>query len=149
MSIKQTLQDAQKEAMKAKDSESLSTIRQVLSAIKNEEISSGGELKDEQIQTVIARQVKQLKDALKDFEAAGRDDLAGQNKKEIALLEGYLPAQLSDEELETIVKETIAQTGATGPQDLGKVMGAVMGKVKGQADGNRVREMATKLFTTN
>ena len=98
MSIKQNIQDAQKEAMKSKDSDKLSTLRQIWSAIKNAEIDSSGELSDEKVQEIIARQVKQLRDAMSDFEKGGREDLVEQNKKEIELLETYLPAQMSDED---------------------------------------------------
>ncbi len=146
MSLKETLLQDQIQAMKNKESDRLTTLRMVLAAIKNTEIDSKEELDDEKIQGIIATQVKQLKDALKDFETGGRSDLIEKTKTEISLLETYLPEQMSDEELKTIVSETLSQVGASSPADLGKVMGAVMGKVKGKADGNRVRSIAMELL---
>lgn len=134
-----------KEAMKQKDAEKLSTVRMIMAAIKNTEIDQGGVLTDEQIQETIAKQVKQLQDAMKDFSAGGRTDLVEQTQKEVAYLSSFLPAQLSDEELETIAKEVLKTLGTTSKQDFGKIMGAVMAAVKGQADGNRVREVVNRL----
>jgi uncharacterized protein YqeY len=140
MSLKQKITDAQIIAMKSKETETLSTLRMLLSAIKNVEIEKRKELDDNEIIEVVARQVKQLKDALKDFEAGGREDLVQKTNKEIDLLEKYLPEKISDNELSEIIKSVIAETGASSPADLGKVIGAVMKKVKGRVDGNVVRE---------
>jgi uncharacterized protein len=146
MTLKEQLLSAQKDAMKAKDSETLSTLRMVWSAVKNEEIKAQEELNDAKVQEVIAKQVKQLKDATKDFAAGGRDDLVESTNKEVAILEAYLPEQMSDEDLKKIVDETVAGFGEVSPADMGKLMGAVMGKVKGQADGNRVKEMVSAVL---
>lgn len=146
MSVKQQLMDAQKEAMKAKDKETLSTIRMTLSAIKNEEINSGSELDDTGAQAVIAKQVKQLRDSAAEFEKGGRADLAEGAKKEMAILEVYLPAQMSDDELRAVVEAVVAEQGASAPSDMGKVMGPVMEKVQGQADGKRVKDMVQSLL---
>lgn len=147
MSLKQKIQDALIVVMKSKDVDSLSTLRMLVSAIKNEEIDSDGPLTDEQILTIIARQVKQLKDAVLDFESGGRNDLAEKNKKEIELLEQYLPKQVGDDEIKKIVSEVILEVGAQTFSDLGKVMGLAMKKLQGVADGNRVRTIAQSLLT--
>ena len=143
MTLRSEIQEKQYDAMKKGDAERLSVMRLLNSAIKNEEIELKRELNDEEAQAVVGRQVKQLKDALKDFEAGGRKDLIEKTQKEIEILEEYLPEQMSDEKLEEIVGKIIEQMSA-GPQDVGKVMGAVMKEVKGQADGNKVREIVSK-----
>ena len=143
MTLRSEIQEKQYDAMKKGDAERLSVMRLLNSAIKNEEIELKRELNDEEAQAVVGRQVKQLKDALKDFEAGGRKDLMDKTQKEIEILEEYLPEQMSDEKLEEIVGKIIEQMSA-GPQDVGKVMGAVMKEVKGQADGNKVREIVSK-----
>jgi len=144
MSLRNKIQEVQHAAMKSKEKELLTTMRLVWSAIKNKEIEKKSELNDEEIQEVIAKQVKQLQDALKDFEAGGRSDLVKQAKSEIEILNVYLPEKISEEKLREIVDEVIGDVGATTPQDIGKVMGVVMKKVKGQADGNQVREIVSK-----
>ncbi|OGH83427.1 MAG: glutamyl-tRNA amidotransferase [Candidatus Magasanikbacteria bacterium RIFOXYC2_FULL_40_16] len=143
MTLRSEIQEKQYDAMKKGDAERLSIMRLLNSAIKNEEIELRRDLNDEEAQAVVGRQVKQLKDALKDFEAGGRKDLMDKTQKEIEILEEYLPEQMSDEKLEEIVGKIIEQMSA-GPQDVGKVMGAVMKEVKGQADGNKVREIVSK-----
>jgi|SRR3989339_785661 len=143
MTLRSEIQEKQYDAMKKGDAERLSVMRLLNSAIKNEEIELKRELNDEEAQAVVGRQVKQLKDALKDFEAGGRKDLIEKTQKEIEILEEYLPEQMSDEKLEEIIGKIIEQMSA-GPQDVGKVMGAVMKEVKGQADGNKVREIVSK-----
>ena len=143
MTLRSEIQEKQYDAMKKGDAERLSVMRLLNSAIKNEEIELRRDLNDEEAQAVVGRQVKQLKDALKDFEAGGRKDLMDKTQKEIEILEEYLPEQMSDEKLEEIVGKIIEQMSA-GPQDVGKVMGAVMKEVKGQADGNKVREIVSK-----
>lgn len=146
MSLREQIQQDQKEAMKARDEMKTSSLRMLWAAVKNAEIEKKEELTNEEIQAIITRQVKQLKDALKDFTAGGRMDLAGQNEKEISLLSSYLPEQMSDEDLKKIVQSTIEKVSASSPADIGKVMGAVMQEVKGQADGNRVREVVSSLL---
>ncbi len=149
MSIRQDLQTAQKEAMKSGEKAKLSTIRLLLSAIKNQEIVDQKELDDAGIQTVVAKQVKQLQDAIKEYAAGGRDDLADQAKQEVEILAAYLPEQMSDEKLAEVVKNTVEKLGASSPADMGKVMGTVMQEVKGLADGNRVKEMVSKELNKN
>lgn len=144
MSLRSTILEAQKVAMKEGDKSSLSTLRMLWSALRNTEIDKGSELSDEEIEQLISRQVKQLKDALADFEKGGRTDLMEENQREIQFLSKYLPEQISDEELETIVKKVIA--GSPEEKNTGVVMGMVMKEVKGRSDGKRVRECVEKLL---
>ncbi|MBD3281829.1 GatB/YqeY domain-containing protein [Candidatus Uhrbacteria bacterium] len=146
MSIKSDLKQELVTAMKAKDEFSTSILRMLNSSIKNKEIDLGHELSDDEVMSDIKTMVKQGKDALADFQAAGRDDLAEKQQKELAFLERFLPEQMSDERIEELVREAIAQTGASGPSDMGKVMGAVMKQAGGAADGNRVREIVQKIL---
>ena len=131
-----------KDAMKAKDEVRKNTISFARAAVKQYEIDNRKELDDEGIIAILAKQVKMRKDALSDFEKAGRVDLADAYKQEIEVLQKYLPAQLSADEIRDIVKATAADLGIDGgKQNMGKLMGAVMGKVKGVADGNDVRKV--------
>ncbi|MBT7928912.1 GatB/YqeY domain-containing protein [Candidatus Peregrinibacteria bacterium] len=133
-------------AMKAKENKKLTTLRGLTAAIKNAIIDHDGDFTNEDTEKIVARQVKQLKDAMKDFEAGGREDLVEQNKIEISVLETYLPEQMSDEELQEIVSQVIFETGASSPADMGKIMGKVMAKVQGKADGNKVKEAVLVLL---
>ena len=142
MSLKEQLMSDFKDAMKAKDEVRKNTISFARAAIKQYEIDNRKELDDEGIIAILAKQVKMRKDALSDFEKAGRMDLADAYKQEIEVLQKYLPAQLSADEIRDIVKATAADLGIeSGKQNMGKLMGAVMGKVKGVVDGNDVRKI--------
>ncbi len=99
--------------------------------------------------TVFSREMKQRKDSLSEFEKAGRDDLVEKVKVEIAIVEKYMPQQLTEEEIRQLVQEVMTQTGATSPKDFGKVMGAMMPKVKGKADGNQVNAIVKELLQEN
>lgn len=142
MSLREQLMSDFKDAMKAKDEVRKNTISFARAAVKQYEIDNRKELDDEGIVAILAKQVKMRKDALSDFEKAGRMDLADAYKQEIEVLQKYLPAQLSADEIRDIVKATAAELGIEGgKQNMGKLMGAVMGKVKGVADGNDVRKV--------
>src|SRR5690625_4494771 len=130
-----------KAAMKARDKEKLKTIRMLKSALQNEEIGKGAELTEEEELTVLAREKKQRVETLNEFKAANRDDLVQQLETEIAVVDAYLPEQLSEEEVRSIVQETISETQSTSMKDMGKVMGALMPKVKGKADGALVSSL--------
>ena len=143
MSLLTTLNDDIKTAMKAKDKETLAVLRMLKTAIQNDQIKAGRELNGEEELTVLSREMKQRKDSLSEFEKAGRDDLVEKVKVEIAIVEKYMPQQLTEEEIRQLVQEVMTQTGATSPKDFGKVMGAMMPKVKGKADGNQVIETRT------
>jgi uncharacterized protein YqeY len=141
MRLVERLTNDMKQAMKDKDKLKLSVIRMVKSAVKNEEINQGKELSDDEVLTVLTRELKQRRDSLQEFEKAGRDDLAASARDEINVLMEYMPAQLSEEEIRALVNEAIQQTGASSKKDMGKVMGALMPKVKGRADGALVNKI--------
>ncbi|MEM6912123.1 MAG: GatB/YqeY domain-containing protein [Verrucomicrobiota bacterium] len=127
-----------KAAMKAKDAVTLTVLRALKSAVKNAAIEKGGagaELTDPEVTAVIRKQVKQRQDSIESFEAAGRAELAEKEKREIGVLEGYLPQALSEAELSQLVEEAIAEAGATSIKDMGAVMKLANGKAGGRADG--------------
>ena len=128
-----------KEAMKAKDADTLSTLRMLKSAVKNKEIDAQKELTDEEVVAIIKMQVKQLREAADVAETAGRSETVEAAKKEIALLEKYLPTQMDDLTLSQVVKDALQIAGATMKADTGKAMGAAMKAVGGRADGSRVK----------
>ena len=138
MSLKQTISDDMKTAMKAKDSERLGTIRLLQAAIKQKEVDERIELDDAAIVTIVDKLIKQRKDSITQFEAGGRQDLADKEKSELAVLQVYLPERMSAEEVTAAVKAIVAELGASGPGDMGKVMGAVKTKLAGKADMGQV-----------
>ncbi len=148
MTLAETISENMKAAMKAKDSATLSTLRLLISALKNKKIDVQHELSDAEVQDVIKTQVKQLKDSVESFTSGGREDLAVSVRVEIGVLEQYLPAQMSDEELTQIVKDVVEKSGATSKADMGKVMGAAMAAVAGRADGSRVKEIVGSLLAS-
>lgn len=144
MSLLERLNSDMKQAMKDKAKTKLNVIRMVKSSLQNEKIQLGRDLNDDEVLTIVNRELKQRKDSLHEFEKAGRDDLAEAVKEEITILVDYLPEQLSEEEILTIVKETIAEVGASSKADMGKVMGAIMPKVKGKADGSLINKLVSQ-----
>jgi len=146
MSLQTTLDTDYKTALKAHDEQAVSVYRMLKSAVKNAEIDARHELSDEETISVLQKEVKRRREAATIFKDGGRPELAAKEEADIPLIEKYLPAQMTDEDLATIVKEIIAAQSATA-QDFGKVMGAVMAKVKGQADGSRVTPLVKKLLT--
>lgn len=135
-----------KTAMKAKDKETLQVVRMLKASIQNEQIKAGHELNADEELTVLSREMKQRRDALSEFVQAGRDDLVEKIKVEIAIVEKYLPKQLTEEEIRQIVSEAIEKVKATSAKEFGKVMGAVMPLVKGKADGNQVNAIVKELL---
>lgn len=140
MNLSERLNEDMKQAMKSKDKFTLSTIRMVRSTIKYLEIDLKRTLDDNEVLDILSREIKQRKDALQEFEAAGRDELAASTKAEIEIIIKYLPEQLSEEEIKVIVQQTIQETGASSKSEMGKVMSALMPKVKGRADGKLVNQ---------
>ncbi len=134
-------------AMKAKNAVCVSTLRMLVSAIKNKQIELGKELGDDEVVEVIFKNAKQHKESIAAYESAGRQDLADREKLELKILEKYLPDQMSEEEITKVVVEVISQTGALGVADMGKVIGAVMAKVKGRVDGNTVSKIVREKLT--
>ena len=147
MTLKEQLMADFKEAMKAKDEVAKNTISFARAAVKQYEVDNREELDDAGIIAILAKQVKMRKDALADFEKAGRTDLVESYNAEIEILTRYLPEQLSEEKLREIVAETAAALGIEGgKQNMGKLMGPVMGKVKGLADGNAVKKVVQEFL---
>lgn len=147
---KAQLKEELKKSMLAKDSEKTSTLRMVISALGYYEINKGGanyEATEEDVEAVLQKEVKQRRDSIEQFKMGGREDLAEKEQKELNMLAGYLPAQMGEDEIRTLVKEAIEQTGAASMQDIGKVMGALMPKVKGKADGNVVNKIVRESLT--
>ncbi|HHZ03258.1 MAG TPA: GatB/YqeY domain-containing protein [Tissierellia bacterium] len=144
MPLKEKLMADLKEAMKSKNKVKKDTITMIRAAIKQKEVDNRVELTDTEILDIIAKQVKQKKDSLVDFEKGNRQDLIDLTNEEIKILLEYLPPQLSDEELTLIVEEAIEATGAQTKKDLGKLMAFIMPKVKGRADGKHVNEIVAK-----
>ncbi|GIO40539.1 MULTISPECIES: GatB/YqeY domain-containing protein [Paenibacillus] len=140
MSLSERLNEDMKQAMKSQDKFKLSTIRMVRATIKNLEIDLKRTLDDSEVLDILSREIKQRKDALQEFEKAGRDDLAANVKAEAEIIAEYLPEQLNEDEIKVIVQQTIQETGATSKADIGKVMSALMPKVKGRADGKLVNQ---------
>ncbi|MDG5470857.1 GatB/YqeY domain-containing protein [Jeotgalibacillus sp. ET6] len=145
MSLLERLNKDMLTAMKNKERDNLSVIRMVKASMQNEGYKLGRqELSDDEALTVLSRELKQRKDSYQEFKAAGREDLAEKLESEIALIETYMPQQLTEEELEAVVQETITETNASSRADMGKVMSAIMPKVKGKADGGRVNALVLK-----
>ncbi|HEY0827429.1 MAG TPA: GatB/YqeY domain-containing protein [Bacilli bacterium] len=140
MSLGERLNEDMKQAMREQNKFRLSVIRMIRSAIKNLEIDLRRSLEDNEVLDILSRELKQRKDALQEFEKAGRDDLADNLKAEIIIINEYLPQQYSEDEIKAIVKETILEVGASSKADMGKVMTALMPKVKGRADGKLVNQ---------
>jgi uncharacterized protein YqeY len=147
MSLKEQLKTELKEAMKAKDVAARDNIRAINTAIKQIEVDERRDVPDEEILKIIQKLVKQREDAMTQFKEAGRDDLYEKEKSEADFMKKYLPAQLSDEELESAMKEIIAEVGATSMKEMGKIMGVATKKLANTADGKRVNEMVKKLLS--
>jgi uncharacterized protein YqeY len=144
MSLKQKIFSDLKEAMKSGDTIKRDTLRMLDSVIKNVEIEKKKReegLNDKEIQEVIARGIKQRKDAITQYESGGRMELAAKEKKEVEILAAYMPEQMSEAVVREEVKKVISQTGAAGKSDIGKVMGSLMGRLKGKADGQVVKKI--------
>jgi uncharacterized protein len=134
MTLKDRITEDMKTAMRAGEKERLATIRLILSAIKQREVDERITLDDSQVLAAIEKMIKQRKEAITQFEAGGRADLVAKETAEIAILQTYLPAQMSDTEIDALIAEAIASTGAASIKDMGKVMGAVKAKAQGRAD---------------
>ncbi len=133
-------------AMKAKDKERLGVLRMLQAAVKQVEIDTREELDDAGVMKVLTSYGRKVKDQIKSYGDGGREELKAAAEKELAIVAGYLPAEMNDDELEKIVRASVAEVGATGPQDMGKVMKVIMPKTAGQADGSRVSAMVKKVL---
>ena len=146
MELKQTLLSDLKEAMKSKDSLKVDTLRLIVSEIKNREIDLHEELGDDAITALLTTQIKKRKEAAGMFEKGGRTDLKEKEEKEMAIIQVYLPEQVGEEELKQRIQAVIAETGAQGPKDMGKVMKVVVPEFKGKAEGDQIRKIVTELL---
>ena len=146
MNLRDIINQDVKEAMKAKDSKKRDALRLLTSAFKQIEVDERKELSDEDVIKIIQSQVKRRDDSATQYKAAGRDDLMQIELEEITYYKHYLPAQLSDEELSSALKDIIAKVGATTIKDIGKVMGAASKELSGKADGKRINESAKVLL---
>jgi hypothetical protein len=147
---KQDLREALQQAMRAKDELRLSVLRMLISAITYYEIEKGGagyEATEDDVLSVIGKQVKQRKDSIEQFTQAGRKELADKEQAEMAILSEYLPLQLSDEEVEALITQAIADTGAQSVADMGKVMGKLSPLIKGKADAGSVSTRVRQLLS--
>lgn len=144
MPLKETLAEDLKESMKSKDKVKKNVITMVRAAIKQREVDERIELNDTDVIDIIAKQVKQKKDSIEEFQKGNRQDLVDLTNEEIKILLNYLPPQLSEDELELIVKEAIEETQAQTKKDLGKLMAVIMPKVKGKADGKQVNQIVAR-----
>jgi hypothetical protein len=134
VTLKERINEDMKAAMRASDKERLSTIRMAQAAIKQREVDERTTLDDAQVIAVIEKMVKQRRESVAQFEQGGRSDLAEKEEREIAVLQGYLPEPLSESELDAIIREAIAESGASSMKDMGKVMAAVKARAAGRAD---------------
>lgn len=146
MSLFSTIQEDLKQAMRDKDSETLGVLRLLHAALKNTLIELKRDIEDADVIAAVRSDIKKMKEALVDFERAARQDLIDQTHREIEILKKYLPAELTDAELESRVKAALQSAGIESAADIGRAMGAVMKDLTGQVDGNRVREMVQKLL---
>jgi uncharacterized protein YqeY len=134
------------EAMKSRDAGRTSTLRMLQAALKNEQIDKGHELSDEEAVAVVQRGVKQRHDSIEQYSKANREDLASKERAELEILQAYLPAQMSDDQVDAAVREVIAAVGAESKKDSGKVMKEMMARYRGQVDGKRVQEVVGRLL---
>lgn len=145
--LKEQITAEMKDAMRAKDKERLGTIRLILAAIKQREVDERIELDDTQVLVVLDKMVKQRRDSIKQYRDAGREELAAVEENEIAVIQHYLPTALSEEEINQLIDEAVAASGAAGMQDMGKVMGLLKPKLQGRADmgqvSGRIKERLT------
>ncbi|BEI34835.1 MULTISPECIES: GatB/YqeY domain-containing protein [unclassified Polynucleobacter] len=141
MTLKEQITEDMKSAMRAKETERLGTIRLLLAAIKQREVDERITVDDAGIIAIVEKLIKQRKDSIEQFQKAGRTDLVDQESKELGILQAYMPAQLSEAEVQAAIQKTISSLGAAGPQDMGKVIGALKAQLAGKADMGMVSGM--------
>ncbi len=146
MTLTERLEAAMRDAMRARDEQRTQTLRMAMAAAHNQRIAKGRELTDDEVIDVLTRQVKQRRESIGMYRDAGRDDRAAAEETEAAILTEFLPAQLSDAEIEELVQAAIAQTGAASPSDMGRVMGVLSPQTRGRADGRAVSDTVRRLL---
>lgn len=146
-SLKEKLNNDLKQALRSQDKVRLGTIRLILSAMNNTEIAKQAKLEDSDIIGVIAKEIKQRNESIDAYKKGNRPDLVEQEEAELAVLQSYMPAQVSHEEIVATAKRTIEEVGARGPGDKGKVMPKIIGELKGKADGKEINTIVTELLS--
>lgn len=146
MPLKTRLNDDLKDAMRKREMTRRDTVRLLLSAIHNEEIAKQSELDDDSVIQVLSRQAQQRRDSIEAYQKASRQDLVEKEQGELAIIQEYLPRQMSRDEVAEVVRQAIADVGAAGPQDMGKVMGKVMPQVRGRAEGREVNAVVNEML---
>jgi uncharacterized protein YqeY len=146
MTLQQRIESAMRDAMRAHDQRRTLTLRMAMAALQNRRLELRRDLSDEDVAEVLTRQAKQRRESLEIFRDAGRESMAQNEEAELAVIEEFLPEQLPADELERIVRDAIAETGASSPADMGRVMGRVAPATKGRADGRAVSELVRRLL---
>jgi uncharacterized protein YqeY len=151
MSLKEQLADDLKDAIRAGDEVRKSTLRMLMTAVNTAEVSGSErrELADDQVMQVIAKQVKQRRESIEEFKRANRHDLVATEEAEMKVLEAYMPAQMSRDEIEAEARQVIAEVGANSPADKGKVMKKIVPRLAGRADGRDINEVVTQLLSSS
>lgn len=147
MGLQQRIDDDYLSALREGDVTRKATLRLLRAALQNAEIERGGDLDDDAVVAVLSKQAKQRRDAADQYDAGGRPELAAQERAELAIIESYLPRQLSAEEIEAEARAVIESTGASGPSDMGRVMGALMPALAGRADGGEVSAIVRRMLS--
>ena len=147
MTLSERLEAAMRDAMRARDEMRTQTLRMAMAAAHNQKIAKGRDLSDDEVIDVLTRQVKQRRESIAMYRDAGRDDRAAAEESEAAILAEFLPEQLGEPEIEALARAAIGATGAAGPGDLGRVMGALSQQTKGRADGRVVSDVVRRLLT--
>ena len=147
MSLKQRLTDDMKTAMKAGEKDRLATIRLINAAIKQKEVDERVEMDDARVLAVLEKMVKQRKDSIEQFDKAGREDLSVIERAEMAIIAQYLPEKMGEDEIKAAIEAAVAETGASGPADMGKLMGVLKPRLAGQADMGEVSKLIKQRLT--
>ena len=147
MTLQERIESAMRDAMRARDERRTQTLRMAMSAAHNRQIEAGRPLTDEDYVEILGKQVKQRRESIEAFRSGGREAMAANEEAEAAILAEFLPEQLSSDELERIVRAAIAETGASSPADLGRVMGRVVPETKGRADGKALSDLVRRLLS--
>ena len=148
MTLQERIESAMRDAMRARDQRRTLTLRMAMAAIQNRRIELRRDLTDDDVAELLGRQAKQRRESLQIFRDAGRESMAANEEAELAIITEFLPQQLGAAELEQLVRDAIVQTGASGPADMGKVMGRVAPATKGRADGRALSELVRRLLAT-
>jgi uncharacterized protein len=146
MTLSSRIESAMRDAMRARDERRTSTLRMAMAAVHNQKIARGRELSDDEVVDVLTKQVKQRRESVAAYRAAGREERAAGEEAEAVILAEFLPEQLGEHEVEAMAREAIAEIGASSPGDIGRVMGVLAPRTKGRADGRMVSETVRRLL---